>query len=186
MGSDGSASPTEQRDGTCNAKKRFSQGDVLSSAEALATLEAGVLKLERDSNSANNGGYNNNEIEARMPLRARLEELATFIAWFALIASCVVQYPMVWVAFWDHVHALQTHSYSFHRRTVMLPLWGLWVAALFCYRRVIYRKVTPDLGALLLHTEVFACVVLGMTGEEASSVFRCCCTWVLFLLRQPR
>lgn len=169
MGSDGTASPTEQRDGS-NAKKRFGQADM-STAEAMANLEAGVLKLERDSPTGSGGLYplGNNEIEARMPLRARLQELATFVAWFALIASCTMQYPMVWVAFWNHVEALRVHMYSFHRRSVSLPLWGLWVAALFCYRRMIYRRVTPDLGALLLHAEVFACVVLCMTGEWGSS-----------------
>lgn len=164
MGSDGTASPTE-RDGS-NAKKRFSQGDA-ANAEALASLEAGVLKLERDSPTGAGGLYASigNEIEARMPLRARLQELATFLAWFALIASCTIQYPMVWVAFWNHVEALRERMYSFHRRSVSFPLWGLWVAVLFCYRRMIYRRAAPDLGALLLHAEVFACVVLCMTGE---------------------
>lgn len=166
MGADaGSASPTEQ---SCNAKKRFSQGD-LTAAEALLSLEAGVLKLERDSPGG--GGtyppsFVSNEIDARMPLRARLQELATFVAWFALIASCTMQYPMVWVAFWNHVEALRSHKHSFHWRSVSLPLWALWVAALFCYRRMIYRRVAPDMGALLLHAEVFACVVLCMTGER--------------------
>lgn len=166
MGSDGTASPAESRDG--NAKKRFGQqgdnsGMVASSAESLVALETGLLKIEREGLSGGNLYHGSNEIDARMPLRARLQELATFVAWFALIASCTMQYPMVWVAFWNHVEALRLRMGSFHRRTVALPMWGLWVSALFCYRRTIYRRVPPDLGALVLHAEVFACVVLAMT-----------------------
>lgn len=167
MGSDGGASPTESRDG--NAKKRFSQAEM--GAEPVAALEAGLLKMERDVQGTKfvvvGGGGSNfgNEIDARMPVRARLQELATFIAWFALIASCVIQYPMVWVAFWNHVQELRIRMYSFHRRTVSLPLWGFWVGALFCYRRTIYRRAPPDIGGLLVHAEVFACVVVAMTGE---------------------
>lgn len=170
MGSDGTASPTEGRDS--NAKKRFGQqtdggGMVMSYDESLVALETGLLKLERDGQCGNRDGVHHgaNEIDARMPLRARLQELATFVAWFALIASCTMQYPMVWVTFWNHVQALRVRMGSFHRRTVALPLWGLWVAALFCYRRTIYKRVAPDLVALLLHAEIFACVVLGMTGK---------------------
>lgn len=166
MGSDGTASPTE-RDGS-NAKKRFSQTDATANnLEALTNLEAGVLKLEREGLVCAGGPYSpgGNEIEARMPLRSRLQELATFVAWFALIASCTMQYPMVWVAFWNHIEALRVHMYSFHRRSFSLPLWGLWVALLLGYRRMIYRRIAPDLGALFFHTEVFACVVLCMTGE---------------------
>lgn len=188
--SDGTASPTESRDGSSNAKKRsFGQqpGEnncnnsnggssnsgggqmVVSSAESLVALETGLLKLERENCHQHGAGHLHfqlsHEIDARMPLRSRLQELATFVAWFALIASCTMQYPMVWVAFWNHVQALRVRMGSFHRRTVALPLWGLWVAALFCYRRTIYRRVAPDLGALFMHAEVFACVVLVMTGE---------------------
>lgn len=179
MGSDGTASPTEPD--RSSAKKRFYQGGDLE----ILKLEAGALKLDRDSPGSSNGGLYSSgatqsgggggggrtEIDAKMPLRARLQELATFVAWFALIASCTMQYPMVWVAFWNHVEALRLHTYSFHRRSVSLPLWGLWVAGLFCYRRMIYRKVAPDMGALLLHAEVFACVVLCMTGECDANCF---------------
>lgn len=162
MGSDGTASPTE-RDGS-NAKKRYSQTDN-SSPDILLSLEAGVLKLERESAGNSNAYAVGNEIDARMPLRARLQELATFAAWFALIASCTMQYPMVWVAFWNHVEAIREHLGSFNRRCVSFPLWSIWVTGLIFYRRMIYRRVAPDMGALLVHAEVFACVVLCMTGE---------------------
>lgn len=185
MGSDGTASPAESRDG--NAKKRFGQqgdnsGMVASSAESLVALETGLLKIEREGLSGGNLYHGSNEIDARMPLRARLQELATFVAWFALIASCTMQYPMVWVAFWNHVEALRLRMGSFHRRTVALPMWGLWVSALFCYRRTIYRRVPPDLGALVLHAEVFACVVLAMTGELRGGVSICLCCFLCCIL----
>lgn len=193
VSSDGtaSASPTtSERD--CSTKKRFSQtatttteqSSSSSSAEALllSGLEAGVLKLERDSPTAGGGsgkgsggaglysssstvglGYDN-----RMPLglRARVSEVSAFVAVFALIASSVMQIAMVWVSFWMRVEELRTRSVSFHRRTVAFPLWGLWVAGLLGYRRMIYKRIAPDMAVLYMHAEILALVVLFMTGER--------------------
>lgn len=181
VSSDGtaSASPTSERD--CSTKKRFSQttaeqSSSSSSAEALllSGLEAGVLKLERDSPTAasNKGagllyvsstaglGYDN-----RIPLRARISEVSAFVAVFALIASSVMQIAMVWVSFWMRVEEVRTRSVSFHRRTIAFPLWGLWVAALLGYRRMIYKRIAPDMAVLFMHAEILALVVLLMTGE---------------------
>lgn len=196
MGSDdtASASPTTG-DRDCSTKKRFSQVAEQSSSSTsaetllLSGLEAGVLKLERDSSATAGGSSNGNggaglfaaspscagggglcylEIDARMPVRARLAELLSFLAWFSLIASCCTQYAMLWVSFWVRIEELRTRSTSFHRRTVALPLWGLWVAGLFCYRRMIYKRIPPDMVALFRNAEVLALVVLFMTGEGAA------------------
>ncbi|CAM9317366.1 unnamed protein product [Choristocarpus tenellus] len=159
MAVEGSVSPTE-RERDSNAKKRFiKEGEVGTGAEVLLSLEAGALKLERDLSAT----YGNNEIDARIPFRARVEEVVAFVVWFAVIASCAAQYPMVWVAFWNHVQKIQEGSNPLRHRSVALPLWGLWVVGLFFYRRSIYKRASPDLGGLLLHAEIFACVVLTMT-----------------------
>lgn len=185
-----SASPTtSERD--CSTKKRFSQAsDALSSSSTeallLSGLEAGVLKLDSPgvggsggvggSSSSNgsskgnsgvglyssSGGYSDH---ARMPLRARISEVSAFVAVFALIASSAMQIAMVWVSFWMRIEELRTRSVSFHRRTVAFPLWGLWVAALLGYRRMIYKRIAPDMAKLFMHAEILALVVLGMTGE---------------------
>lgn len=192
VSSDGtaSASPTtSERD--CSTKKRFSQttaeqSSSSSSAETLllSGLEAGVLKLERDSPTAHAGsgsskgsggaglyassstavglGYDN-----RTPLRARISEVSAFVAVFALVASSVMQIAMVWVSFWMRVEELRTRSVSFHRRTIAFPLWGLWVAALLGYRRMIYKRIAPDMAVLFMHAEILALVVLFMTGESS-------------------
>lgn len=97
-----------------------------------------------------------------------------FVAWFGVIASCAIQYPMVWVAFWNHMQDMRLHVHPVHRRSVALPLWAGWVAVIFCYRRTIYRRAPPDLSALLLHAEVFTFVVLAMTGECGCSPHLCC------------
>lgn len=186
-----SASPTtSERD--CSTKKRFSQTTTAaeqlstSSAEALllSGLEAGVLKLERDS-SAGGGGVGGGKggggsglyasagtavglggYEKGLPLRARVSEVSAFVAVFALIASSTMQIAMVWVSFWMRVEELRTRSVSFHRRTVAFPLWGLWVALLLGYRRMIYKRIAPDMAVLFTHAEILACVVLFMTGES--------------------
>ncbi|CAM9503476.1 unnamed protein product [Ectocarpus sp. 13 AM-2016] len=190
MGSDdtASASPTTTGDRDCSTKKRFSQVAEQSSSSTsaetllLSGLEAGVLKLERDSSTTAGGSSNGNaaglfaaspscgggglcylEIDPRMPVRTRLAELLSFLAWLSLIASCCTQYAMLWVSFWMRIEELRTRSTSFHRRTVALPLWGLWVAGLFCYRRMIYKRIPPDMVALFRNAEVLALVVLFMT-----------------------
>lgn len=182
VSSDGtaSASPTtSERD--CSTKKRFSQttaeqSSSSSSAETLllSGLEAGVLKLERDSPTAGGGGgaglYASSSTvglgyDNRMPLRARISEVSAFVAVFALVASSVMQIAMVWVSFWMRVEELRTRSVSFHRRTIAFPLWGLWVAALLGYRRMIYKRIAPDMAVLFMHAEILALVVLFMTGE---------------------
>lgn len=190
VSSDGtaSASPTtSERD--CSTKKRFSQTTAAeqssssSSAEALllSGLEAGVLKLERDSPTAGGGGNKGSGgggagmyassstvglgYDSRMPLRARISEVSAFVAVFALVASSVMQIAMVWVSFWMRVEELRTRSVSFHRRTIAFPLWGLWVAALLGYRRMIYKRIAPDMAVLFMHAEILALVVLFMTGE---------------------
>lgn len=161
MGSDVAAasSPADQS----STKKRFSNTEQSSAAETLllSSLEAGVLKLERDSSADSGGGGNG------LPLRARLAELLSFLAWLSLIASCCTQYAMVWVSFWMRIEELRTRSTSFHRRSVALPLWGLWVAALLCYRRTIYKRINPDMVCLFRNAEILSFVVLFMTGEFA-------------------
>lgn len=189
VSSDGtaSASPTtSERD--CSTKKRFSQttteqsSSSSSSAEALllSGLEAGVLKLERDSPTAGgtSGGaglYSSSTglytSSTGLPLRARVSEVSAFVAVFALVASSVMQIAMVWVSFWMRVEELRTRSVSFHRRTIAFPLWGLWVAALLGYRRMIYKRIAPDMAVLFMHAEILALVVLFMTGESRRSPF---------------
>lgn len=188
VSTDGTASPTTSERADCSTKKRFSQTTTTaeqssssSSAEALllSGLEAGVLKLERDSPTAG-GGSNKGSggaglyasssavglgYENRMPLRARISEVSAFVAVFALVASSVMQIAMVWVSFWMRVEELRTRSVSFHRRTIAFPLWGLWVAALLGYRRMIYKRIAPDMAVLFMHAEILALVVLFMTGE---------------------
>eukprot|EP00903_Cladosiphon_okamuranus_P015900 g14685.t1 len=183
VSSDGtaSASPaTSERD--CSTKKRFSlttaeQSSSSSSAETLllSGLEAGVLKLERDSPTAHAGSgsgkgsggaglyASSGVVGFGYDMRARISEMSGFMAVFALIASSVMQIAMVWVSFWMRVEELRTRSVSFHRRTIAFPLWGLWVAALLAYRRMIYKRIAPDMAALFRHAEILALVVLFMT-----------------------
>lgn len=184
-----SASPTtSERD--CSTKKRYSQTTteqlLSSSAEALllSGLEAGVMKGERDS-SPGVGGVGGGKgvggvglyassgavglgYESRLPLRARVSEVSAFVAVLALIASSAMQIAMVWVSFWMRVEELRSKTVSFHRRTVGFPLWALWVALLLGYRRMIYKRIAPDMAVLFLHAEILACVVLCMTGEYVS------------------
>lgn len=131
------------------------------------------------SSSSNGSGKSNSGVglysssgaysdHSRMPLRARISEVLAFLAVFALIASSAMQIAMVWVSFWVRVEEIRTRSVSFHRRTVAFPLWGLWVAALLGYRRMIYKRIAPDMANLFMHAEILALVVLGMTGEFSS------------------
>ncbi|CAN0027448.1 unnamed protein product [Pylaiella littoralis] len=184
-----SASPTTSSERDCSTKKRFCQtSDVLSSSSTeallLSGLEAGMLKLDSPgvggcgggggSSSSNGSGKSNSGVglysssgaysdHSRMPLRARISEVLAFLAVFALIASSAMQIAMVWVSFWVRVEEIRTRSVSFHRRTVAFPLWGLWVAALLGYRRMIYKRIAPDMAKLFMHAEILALVVLGMT-----------------------
>lgn len=175
---------------TCDALSSSSTETLL-----LSGLEAGVLNLDSPVGSggvgvgvgggvgggsssngsgkgnsgvglfSSSGGYGSSSDHARLPLRARISEVSAFVAVFALIASSAMQIAMVWVSFWMRVEELRTRSVSFHKRTVAFPLWGLWVAALLGYRRMIYKRIAPDMAKLFMHAEILALVVLGMTGE---------------------
>lgn len=183
---------------TCDALSSSSTETLL-----LSGLEAGVLSLDSPGGScgggvgsgvvvgsssngsskgnsgvglfSSSGGYGSSSDHARLPLRARISEVSAFVAVFALIASSAMQIAMVWVSFWMRVEEIRTRSVSFHRRTVAFPLWGLWVAALLGYRRMIYKRIAPDMAKLFMHAEILALVVLGMTGEFLLLYSFCLC-----------
>lgn len=155
------ANLAEQRDG--NTKRRFSQGNRTMLYPQVQDPK--WLRTERRPRLALACPR---DVSRGTTLRAQLHELAAFVSWFAIIASCTAQYPMVWVAFWDQVQTLRERVYS-SRREVASPVFlALWVTALGRYRRAIYQRVPPDVVTLVVHAEVFACTVLAMTGGRTT------------------